>query len=91
VEDAFTVVESRQSYLDVSLPIETFPQGAAITGTASYDEVSIAYTTSGTVGETQYLQPVYVFTGNLTPEGSDETFEITALVPAIVTELQPVG
>lgn len=91
VADAFTVIEGRQSYLDVTLPIEQFPQASAITGTATYDEVSIAYTSSGTVGEAQYLQPVYIFTGTLAPEGSDETFPISAYVPAIVTELQPVG
>lgn len=91
VADAFTVIEGRQSYLDVTLPIEQFPQGSTITGTATYDEVSIAYTSSGAMGEAQYLQPVYIFTGTLAPEGSDETYSISAYVPAIVTELQPVG
>ncbi len=91
VEDAFSVVQNRQSYLDVTLPVDRFPQGSAIIGTATYDEVSIAYTTSGAVGSAQYIQPVYVFTGSLEPEGTDETFGITAYVPAIVTELQPVG
>jgi len=91
VSDAFTLVEGRQSYLDVTLPIEQFPQGSSIAGVVTYDGVSIAYTSSGTIGEAQYLQPVYIFTGTLTPEGSDETFPISAYVPAIVTELQPVG
>lgn len=91
VDDAFTLVESRQSYLDVDLPTDTYPQGSTIKGIATYDKVSIAYTTSGAVGQPQYLQPVYVFTGDLQPEGSDESFDITAYVPAIVTGQQPVG
>lgn len=90
-EDAFNVIASRQSYLDVTLPEDEFPQGSTITGTASYDNVSIAYSTSGVQGETQYLQPVYVFEGSLTPEGSDESYDIVAYVPAILTGLQPVG
>lgn len=91
VDDAFTQVASRQSYLDVELPTDAYPQGSDIRGTATYDTVSIAYTTSGAVGEPQFLQPVYVFTGSLQPDGSEESFEITAYVPAIVTSQQPVG
>lgn len=90
-EDAFNDIASRQSYLDVSLPEDQFPQASQIKGTASYDSVSIAYSTSGAIGEQQYLQPVYVFKGTVTPEGSEESFPITAYVPAIVTGLQPVG
>jgi len=42
-------------------------------------------------GENQYLQPVFVFSGELTAEGSDQSFPITAYVPAIVNSQQPVG
>lgn len=91
VEDAFAVVESRQSYLDVSLPADDFPQGTTVNGTASFDRVSIAYSSSGVPGETQYLQPVYVFEGSLDIADTDGTFEIIAYVPAIVTGLEPVG
>lgn len=90
-EAAFEVVASRQSYLDIALPEDEFPQGSTITGTATYDSVSIAYSTSGVQGTTQYIQPVYVFNGSMTPEGSDESYPITAYVPAIVTGLEPVG
>jgi hypothetical protein len=90
-EDAFNMVASRQSYLEVSLPVETFPQGSTITGTASYDSVSIAWSNSGVQGDAQYLQPVYVFSGTLKAEGADDTYDIKAYVPAIVTGLQPVG
>lgn len=91
VDDAFSDVSSRQSYVNVTLPAEDYPQGSTVTGTATYESVSIAYTTSGIVGETQYIQPVYVFTGTVTPEDSEESYEITSYVPAIVTGLQPVG
>lgn len=90
-EDAFTMVSSRQSYLDLDVPQEQFPQGTVVSGAATYDSVSIAWTTSGVMGEIQYLQPVYVFTGTFTPAEGEDTYPITAYVPAIVTGLQPVG
>ncbi len=90
-EDAFGMVASRQSYLSLDLPQEQFPQGSTITGNANYESVSIAWTTSGVMGEMQYLQPVYVFTGTFTPAEGDGTYPVTAYVPAIITGLQPVG
>lgn len=91
VDDAFTQVASRQSYLDLTLPEDRFPQGSEITGNATYSDVTLAWTGSGSVDATQILQPVYVFTGTVTPEGSDEAFPITSYVPAIISSLQPVG
>ncbi|HYH11762.1 MAG TPA: hypothetical protein VD789_05335 [Thermomicrobiales bacterium] len=91
VDDAFNQIATRLSYLDVTLPEDQFPQGSTITGTATYDTVSIAYSTSGVQGEMQFIQPVYVFEGTVTPEGSEESYDIVAYVPAIVTSLQPVG
>lgn len=90
-EDAFSLVASRQSYLNLSVLQDQFPQGSTVTGSASYDSVSIAWTTSGVVGDAQYLQPVYVFSGTFTPAEGDGTYPIAAYVPAIVTGLQPVG
>jgi hypothetical protein len=90
-DDAFSMVATRQSYLNVTLPQEQFPQGTVVTGNASYNSVSIAWTTSGVEGDTQYLQPVYVFSGTFTPAEGEDTYPITAYVPAIVTGLQPVG
>jgi hypothetical protein len=90
-EDAFSMVASRQSYLDLKLPQEQFPQGTVVNGSAAYESVSIAWTTSGGQGEAQYLQPVYVFSGTFTPAEGEDTYPITAYVPAIVTGLQPVG
>ena len=91
VQDAFAVVASRQSYVQATLPADQFPQGATVSGTATYTSVSVAYASSGVPGETQYLQPVYVFEGTLDPDEGDGTHDIVAYVPGIVTGLEPVG
>lgn len=91
VEDAFAQVASRQSYINATLPADQFPQGSTISGTATYDSVSIAYASSGVPGETQFLQPVYVFEGSVDVAEAEGTFDIVAYVPAIVTGLEPVG
>lgn len=90
-EAAWTEVQAKRSYLEVSLPSETFPPGSTIAGKATYQEVSLAYTSSGIPGEPQFLQPVYIFKGTVTPEGSEESFPIAAYVPALVNSRQPVG
>lgn len=88
---AWAEVESKRSYLETLLPSDQFEPGTTVAGTAIYDQVSIAYTSSGVPGEQQYLQPVYVFTGRVTPEGSDESYPITSYVPALINSQQPVG
>lgn len=91
LDEAWDDVAGMRAYLQTALPEDQFPQGSIITGTADYDRVSIAYTSSGVPGETQYLQPVFVYNGRITPEGSDASFPITAYVPALVNSQQPVG
>lgn len=91
VDTAWTEVAEMRSYLEAEVPGDFADPGATITGQAVYDQVSIGYTTSGVPGEAQYLQPVYVFTGSITPDGSDASFPITAYVPALVNSQQPVG
>ncbi len=91
VDAAWTEVAEKRSYLQTEVPADVAEPGDTITGQAVYDSVSIGYTTSGIPGEAQYLQPVYVFTGNLTPAGSDSSFPITAYVTALVNSQQPVG
>lgn len=91
VDAAWTEVAEKRSYLETELPGDIAEPGSTIVGQAVYDSVSIGYATSGIPGEAQYLQPVYVFTGNLTPEGSDSSFSITAYVLALVNSQQPVG
>lgn len=88
---AWMEVAERRSYLQAAIPSDTFPPGSTITGTASYSGVSLAYTTSGIPGEQQFLQPVFVFTGTVSPEGSTTSFPITAYVPGLVNSQQPVG
>jgi hypothetical protein len=90
-EQALAEVQGKRSYLETSLPPDLFDAGATVTGAATYSEVSIAYTSSGIPGEAQYLQPVYVFKGKVTPEGSEESFSITSYVPALINSQQPVG
>lgn len=90
-EAAWTEVAERRSYVQATIPPETIPPGSTIRGTASYSQVSLAYTSSGIPGEQQYLQPVIVFTGTLTPEGSTVTYPITAYVPGLINSQQPVG
>jgi hypothetical protein len=90
-ENAWADVEHRRSYLNVSLPIDQYPAGSTITGKAEYTSVSITYTSSGVPGEQQYLQPVIMFTGRVTPEGSSVPYAITAYVPGLINSNQPVG
>lgn len=74
-ESAWEEVESKRAYVETVLPQESFDSGATINGQAEYTQVSLAYTSSGIPGEQQYLQPVYVFTGKITPEGSDNSYD----------------
>lgn len=90
-EAAWLEVAERRAYLQAAVPADVFPQGSAVAGTADYSSVSVAYTTSGVAGEAQYLQPVFVFTGRLSPAGSDQAYPITAYVPALVNSEEPVG
>lgn len=90
-EAAWVEVESKRAYVETTLPADQFETGTTITGTASYSSVSLAYTSSGVPGEQQYLQPVYVFEGTITPEGSEENYPITSYVPALINSQQPVG
>jgi hypothetical protein len=91
VGDAWTEVAERRSYVQADVPGDVAEPGSTVTGQATYDTVTISYTTSGIPGETQYLQPVYVFTGTLVIDGSDTSYTITSYVPALINSQQPVG
>lgn len=88
---AWEDVESRRAWVDASLPTDQFAPGSTVGGSVEYTRVSLAYTTSGIPGEQQYLQPVYVFEGTLTPDGVEQTFPARAYVPALININQPVG
>ena len=88
---AWQEVEERRAWVDASLPTDQFDPGSSIGGAVVYTQLSLAYTTSGVPGENQYLQPVYVFHGELTPDGSESRFQVQAYVPALINSNQPVG
>lgn len=88
---AWQEVESRRAWVDASLPTDQFAPGTTIGGSVVYTQLSLAYTTSGIPGENQYLQPVYVFHGELTPDGSESRFQVKAYVAALINSNQPVG
>lgn len=90
-EAAWAEVESRRAWLDATLPTDQFAPGSTVGGAVEYTKISIAYTTSGVPGEEQYLQPVYVFSGELVPDGTDQRFPVKAYVPALINSNQPVG
>ena len=88
---AWGEVEARRAWIDASLPADLFPPNTSIGGSVVYTQLSLAYTTSGVPGENQFLQPVYVFHGELTPEGSESRFQVKAYVAALINSNQPVG
>lgn len=91
VDQAWTEVVERRSYVNTALPSDKYPDGSTVEGAAIYSSVSIAYAPSGVPGEQQYLQPVYVFTGTFTPKDTQDSYAITAYVPALASAKQPVG
>ena len=88
---AWSEVEGRRAWVDAQLPTDTFQPGSTIGGSVVYTQLSLAYTTSGIPGENQYLQPVYVFHGELTPDGTESRFQVKAYVAALINSNQPVG
>ncbi|HEV2107526.1 MAG TPA: hypothetical protein VGR16_04635 [Thermomicrobiales bacterium] len=90
-ESAWRDVEAGRAYIEAPLEGGGFEQGSEILGTALYDDIAIGYTTSGPPGGEQFLQPVYIFSGQLTPEGSLESYPIAAYVPALPSSGTPAG
>jgi hypothetical protein len=90
-EDAWRQVERGQAYIEADLAGAGFEEGAVISGLVRYDRIDVAYTTAGPPGGIQYLAPVYMFTGTLTPEGRTENYTIRAYVPAMASSAAPVG
>lgn len=90
-ESAWAEVESRRAWLDATLPTDQFEPGTVVGGSVAYTGVTLAYSSSGIPGQVQYLQPVYVFAGNLTADGVDGSFPVNSYVPALISANQPVG
>lgn len=88
---AWQEVEERRSFLQADIPADIAEPGSTVRGRAVFTSLTVSYTTSGIVGEEQYLQPVYVFEGTIQVEGSDGTYAVRAFVPALINSQQPVG
>ncbi len=90
-EDAWRQIERGEGFIEATFGEETFPQGAEVVGTAEYTSIEIGYTTAGLPGEEQFLEPVFVFSGRVTPEGGDQSYPARAFVPALADSGSPVG
>jgi hypothetical protein len=91
VEDAWAQVQAGQGYIEADILDAEVPAGSEITGSVTYNDVSIAYTTAGPPGGKQYLQPVYVFRGRIRLAEGEETYSIRAYVAALANSGAPVG
>jgi hypothetical protein len=89
--DAWKDIQVGEAYIEAELTDADFPAGADVSGTVTYNDVSIAYTTAGPPAGTQYLEPVFVFQGRMRVQGKDGTFAIKAYVPALADSGAPVG
>lgn len=90
-EAAWFRVEASEVFLDADLDGAGLDPGAEVAGTVEYTEIDLAYTTAGPPSGDQYLAPVFVFSGRLTLEGTEQTYPIKAYVPAIAGSGAPVG
>lgn len=88
---AWQTVESGQAYIDADLAKANLDPGADVKGRVTFNEVSIAYSTSGPPGGKQYLQPIYVFTGKMSIDNKDGSYVVRAYVPALANSGAPVG
>jgi hypothetical protein len=90
-EDAWKDIQAGEAYIEADLTDADFPAGADVSGSVTYNDISIGYTTAGPPGGTQYLEPVFVFKGRVRIEGKDGTYAIRAYVPALANSGAPVG
>jgi hypothetical protein len=90
-EEAWRQVETGQGYVEVELAGSGIQQGSVVSGLVTYATIDLAYTTAGPPGSGQFLVPIFVFTGLLTPEGTNQTYPINTYVPALAISDTPVG
>ena len=90
-DEAWEDIQTGQAYIEADLEDADLPAGADVTGTVTYNDISLGYTTAGPPDETQYLEPVFVFKGRVRVEGQEGTFPIRAYVPALANSGAPVG
>jgi hypothetical protein len=90
-DDAWKDIQSGQAYIEAELTGAGLEAGADVTGTVTYNDISIGYTTAGPPDGNQYLEPVFVFRGRVRVEGQEKTYPIKAYVPALANSGAPVG
>ncbi|MGI8643946.1 MAG: hypothetical protein ACR2LS_07500 [Thermomicrobiales bacterium] len=90
-ESAWRDVEAGRAYIEAPLEGADIEQGSRIEGNVVYDTIDIGYTTSGPPDGVQFLQPIYIFSGQLTLEGSSRSYPVSAYVPGLVSSRTPVG
>ena len=90
-ESAWRDVEAGGAYIEAPLAGSEIEQGTRVEGTVVYDTIEIGYTTSGPPDGEQFLQPIYIFSGQVTPAGSSRSYPLSAYVPALVSSRTPVG
>ena len=91
VEKAWSEVQAGEAYIETDLGKDGPAQGSAIKGSVKYDSIHVAYTSAGPPGQTQYLLPLFVFSGRLTLEGRDGSVPLKAYVVALANSGAPVG
>ncbi len=89
--EAWQEIASGQAFLDIQLTEGIADENGVVRGEASYSQVDIGYTTAGLPGGTQYLVPIYIFSGRFTPENSEASFRIKAYVSGVANAGAPVG
>ncbi len=89
--EAWQEIVSGQAFLDIQLPEGVADDQGVVRGDATYSQVEIGYTTAGLPGGSQYLVPIYIFSGRFTPEGGGESFRIKAYVSGVANAGAPVG
>ena len=89
--DAWREVQSGQAFVEVQLPEGIADDDGVVTGEVVYTSAVLGYTTAGAPGSRQFLQPVYIFSGRLTPDNADRSFRIRAYVSAVANVGAPVG
>lgn len=90
-EAAWRDVEAGRAYIQAPLEGSGIEQGTRIEGTVVYDSIEVGYTTSGPPDGEQFLQPIYIFSGQVTPSGETRSYPLSAYVPALVSSRTPVG
>ncbi len=89
--EAWQEIASGQAFLDIQLPEGIADENGVVRGEASYSQVDIGYTTAGLPGGTQYLVPIYIFSGRFTPENGEASVRVKAYVSGVANAGAPVG